>query len=68
MDDILNASVNDPRGEGLLTDLVSQDLSALSVADLDKRIESLREEIARCEKAREKREGANAAAEALFKS
>ncbi|MCI5044583.1 MAG: DUF1192 domain-containing protein [Aquisalinus sp.] len=68
MDDVLKASVTDPRGERLIDELTGQDLSALSVSELGERIELLKGEISRCEAALEKRQGATAAAEALFKS
>ena len=67
MDDVLKSSVTDPRGERLLDELTSQDLSALSVADLQERIARLKGEIDRSEGALDKRQGATAAAEALFK-
>lgn len=68
MDDILKASVADPRGEKMLAELAAQDLSVLSVADLEERLSALKAEIARCEEAKNSRAGATAAAEALFKS
>ena len=68
MDEVLKSSVTDPRGENLLAELTSQDLSALSAADLKQRITSLETEIDRCKAALGSREGATAAAEALFKT
>ncbi len=68
MDEILKPSVTDPRGEGVLIELSTQDLAALSVDDLVERVSRLKDEIARCETALDKRHGANDAAEALFKS
>lgn len=68
MDEVLKSSVTDPRGEKMLEALGAQELSALSAADLSDRIASLEIEIARCKKALEGRQGATAAAEALFKS
>lgn len=44
-----------------------QDLYSMSVSDLEERIASLREEIARCEKALGDRGSTKAAAEKLFK-
>lgn len=67
MDDILKASVTDPRGERQLQDVAAQDLSALSVKDLEQRIEILRMAIESCEKELSHRDGAVSAAEALFK-
>jgi uncharacterized small protein (DUF1192 family) len=46
---------------------LGQPLDALSVAELDERIAILRAEIQRLEAAREKKQAANAAAEAFFK-
>ena len=68
MEDILKASVTDPRGERLLAELAAQDLSTLSAADLSERIAALKAEITRCEAAQAKQAGATAAAEALFKN
>ena len=68
MDDILNSSVTDPRGEKLLAELEAQELSNLSKEDLEERITRLRAEISRAEKALEGKKGASDAAEALFKS
>ncbi len=67
MDDILKSSVTDPRGEKLLSELTTQDLTALSADDLSERIHQLQSEIKRCEQALAKRQNASAAAEALFK-
>ncbi|HOP18804.1 MAG TPA: DUF1192 domain-containing protein [Parvularculaceae bacterium] len=50
-----------------LKTLAKQDLYSLSVGDLEERIASLKEEIARCEKALGDRGSTRAAAEKLFK-
>ena len=50
-----------------LKSLSKQDLYSLSVGDLEERISSLKEEIARCEKALGDRGSTRAAAEKLFK-
>ncbi|MFE1601426.1 DUF1192 domain-containing protein [Methylobacterium sp. ID0610] len=47
--------------------LIGQDLTALSIADLDARLALLRREIARLEEARRQREASQAAAHAVFK-
>ncbi|WP_407529302.1 DUF1192 domain-containing protein [Methylobacterium oryzisoli] len=49
------------------THVIGQDLSALSIDDLDERIETLRREIARLEEARRGRQASQAAANAVFK-
>ncbi len=67
-DDILTAGITDPRGERLLDAMKKQDLSILSVSDLEHRIAALKQEITRAEGALGQKAGANAAAEALFKS
>ncbi len=67
MEDILKPSVNDPRGERLIADILAQDLTALSVDDLQDRITSLKTAIHLAEQALDNRQGASAAAEALFK-
>lgn len=67
MSDILNPSVADPRGETLVAELIAQDLSALSAGDLIHRIKALEAEVSRCQVTLDKRQGATAAAEALFK-
>ena len=46
---------------------IGQPLDLLSVAELDERIERLRQEIARLEAARAAKQAASAAAEAFFK-
>lgn len=46
---------------------LGQPLDLLSVAEIDARIQALREEIARLEAVREAKRAANAAAEAFFK-
>ncbi|MGV6801272.1 MAG: DUF1192 family protein [bacterium] len=68
MDEILKSEVADPRGEKILDQLTKQDLSSLSAADLTQRLKILQSEIARGEEALQKRAGATAAAEALFKN
>lgn len=50
-----------------LSYLAKQDLYALSVADLDERIEALKAEITRCEKAKNDRGSSKSEAEKLFK-
>ena len=67
MDDILNSSVTDPRGERQLDEVAAQDLSALSVEDLKARIDTLRGAIERAERELAQRGGAVSAAEALFR-
>ncbi|WDI31429.1 DUF1192 domain-containing protein [Hyphococcus flavus] len=47
--------------------LAKQDLYALSVGDLDERIENLKAEISRCEAAKEDRGSTRDEAEKLFK-
>ena len=47
--------------------LAKQDLYTLSVSDLDDRIEALKTEIARCEKAKNDRGDTRSEAEKLFK-
>ena len=47
--------------------LVGQDLAALSVSDLDERIEVLRREIARLEEDRRRKQASQEAARAAFK-
>ena len=56
-----------PKPDLTLASLRKQDLSTLSVADLETRIESLRSEIARCEQAIGARNDTRAAAESIFK-
>jgi uncharacterized small protein (DUF1192 family) len=46
---------------------IGQDLSLLSVADLDARISILREEIARLESDRQKKQAGRSAADELFR-
>ncbi|KMO39916.1 hypothetical protein VQ03_15030 [Methylobacterium tarhaniae] len=46
---------------------VGQDLSTLSVSDLDERIEALRREIARLEGERQRKQASQEAARAAFK-
>ncbi|SEP35456.1 Uncharacterized small protein, DUF1192 family [Methylobacterium sp. ap11] len=46
---------------------IGQDLSALSVSDLDERIEALRWEIARLEEDRRRKQASQEAARAAFK-
>ncbi|PYE88654.1 DUF1192 domain-containing protein [Phyllobacterium leguminum] len=46
---------------------IGQDLSLLSVAELDERITALRAEIERLEADRDKKDASKAAAEALFR-
>lgn len=46
---------------------IGQDLSTLSVSDLDERIESLRREIVRLEEERRRKQDSQAAARAAFK-
>ncbi|OAS20876.1 DUF1192 domain-containing protein [Methylobacterium platani] len=46
---------------------IGQDLSALSVSDLDERIEALRREIARLEEDRRRKQASQEAARAAFK-
>mgnify|MGYP000200477794 CR=1 FL=1 len=67
MDEILKASVTDPRGERQLEDVVNQDLGPLSVRDLEHRISLLRSAVERAEKELSARDGAVSAAEALFR-
>ena len=67
MSEILSRSITDPRGDKLLDEMVTQDLSLLSVDDMKARVEVLRAEIARVEAAMDKRGSVAAAAEALFK-
>ncbi|MFY9629452.1 MAG: DUF1192 domain-containing protein [Methylocystis sp.] len=50
------------------THVVGQPLDALSVDELAERIEALRAEILRLEAARARKQAANAAADAFFKS
>ena len=47
--------------------LAKQDLYAMSVSDLDERIEALKAEIGRCEKAKSERGDTRSEAEKLFK-
>jgi len=47
---------------------LGQPLDAISVTELDERIDLLREEISRLEAAREKKRAAQAAADAFFKT
>ena len=46
---------------------IGQDLSALSVSDLDERLEALRREIARIEEDRRRKQASQEAARAAFK-
>ncbi|AWN45874.1 DUF1192 domain-containing protein [Methylobacterium terrae] len=46
---------------------IGQDLSALSVSDLDERIEALRREIARLEEDKRRKQASQEAARAAFK-
>lgn len=46
---------------------IGQDLSPLSVADIDERIDLLRAEIARLEEARTKKEATRSKADSLFR-
>ena len=50
-----------------LSKLGRQDLYTLSIADLEERIQSLKTEITRCERAIEQRGSTRSAAEKLFK-
>jgi len=56
-----------PRPDLELSGLVKQDLSTLSVEDLEHRIASLRAEIVRCEAAIAERGDTRQAAESVFK-
>jgi uncharacterized small protein (DUF1192 family) len=56
---------NRPRPQ--LLHQIGQDLSTLSVSDLDERIEALRREIARLEEDRRRKQASQEAARAAFK-
>ena len=56
-----------PKPDLQLAGLMMQDISALSVSDLEERIERLRGEIERCEDALDARRSVRNAAESVFK-
>lgn len=61
--------LEDPQKTDLsLAFLCKQDISDLSVGDLEERITAMREEISRCESAIKARGSSKSAAESLFKS
>ncbi len=61
-------TMDDDRPRPKTTHEIGQDLTLLSVAELDARVALLREEIARLEADRVRKEASRAAASAFFKS